>query len=1000
MKHNQHTKTNNFFIKQTKSDWLKSLGERRIKNKFNNIFFDPIYFQNNRKNITHNKGGEWAITHKIKIKNSLTANSEALKILNLGVNSITFINPDNSDLNTLLKNIQIDIIRINFEKVFDVDKFITMFHKFCVKNEINSNNLKGFINCKSLTKDKYYKYKKILPNFQFLKIKTTSFKKKSIQKYIDFKNILFVHNINKNMIEEISFLRSFRINIEQSKNISPFIEAIINTRNSNYHKLIETCSKSITAILGGCDSIIVNSKIRDTLKIQQQLILKYESNLNKVSDSLHGSYLIEEMTNSLLDSKKNNFKLPFENNYWAGPEEIKLKSKYDQNDTEGLTHIKYGVGKPPYLRGPYLTMYCDKKWTIRQYAGFSTAEESNKFYKKNLKAGQSGLSVAFDLPTHRGYDSDHPRVFGDVGKAGVAIDSVEDMEILFNGIDLNNISVSMTMNGAILPIMAFFIVVAKKNGVKLENLRGTIQNDILKEFMVRNTYIYPPNPSMRIVSDIFKYTSKNMPKFNSISVSGYHMLEAGASADLEIAYTLADGLEYVRTGLKAGLDIDDFAPRLSFFWGVGMNFFTEIAKIRAARYLWTELIQEFNPKNPKSLMLRSHCQTSGWSLIAQEPENNITRTTIEAIGAVFAGTQSLHTNAMDEAISLPTNSSAKIARDTQLYLQKETGICNFIDPLGGSHYLETLTDSLIKNARSYINEIEKVGGMSKAIDLGIPKLKIEKSAIQRQSSIDLNKSLIIGLNCFKTKNNKKIKILDINNELVQKKQIKKITNLKKKRNVNKVTKLLDKLTSCCRNNNENLLSIAIEAAELGATLGEISFACEKVFGRYQAKTIMNTGVYEKKHINNKQFMSARKLSDKFELNNGRRPRILAAKLGQDGHDRGIKIIATCFSDIGFDVDIAPLFGTPEEVAKQAVENDVHIVGISSLAGGHKTLIPKLINSINAYGENKIMIVVGGIIPQKDYNFLYKSGVSQIFGPGTIVSQAALEVLKKLTDGIN
>ena len=582
------------------------------------------------------------------------------------------------------------------------------------------------------------------------------------------------------MIEEISFLRSFRINIEQSNNISPFIEAIIDTRNSNYNNLIESCSKSITAILGGCDSIIVNSKIRDTLKIQQQLILKYESNLNKVSDSLHGSYLIEELTNSLLDSEKNNFKLSFENNYWTGPERIKLKNKYNKNDVEGLSHNEYGVGIPPYLRGPYLTMYCDKKWTIRQYAGFSTAEESNKFYKKNLKAGQSGLSVAFDLPTHRGYDSDHLRVFGDVGKAGVAIDSVEDMELLFNGIDLNKISVSMTMNGAILPIMAFFIVVAKKNGVKLKNLRGTIQNDILKEFMVRNTYIYPPNPSMRIVSDIFKYTSKNMPKFNSISVSGYHMLEAGASADLEIAYTLADGLEYVRTGIKAGLNIDDFAPRLSFFWGVGMNFFTEIAKIRAARYLWTELIQEFNPKNPKSLMLRSHCQTSGWSLIAQEPENNITRTTIEAIGAVFAGTQSLHTNAMDEAISLPTNSSAKIARDTQLYLQKETGICNFIDPFGGSYYLETLTDRLIKNARSHINEIEKIGGMSKAIDLGIPKLKIEKSAIQRQSSIDLNKSLIIGLNCFKTKNNKRIKILDIDNELVQKKQIKKITNLKKR----------------------------------------------------------------------------------------------------------------------------------------------------------------------------------------------------------------------------
>ena len=984
------------FAKQTKKDWCKSIKKRDFKIQFKNKIFDPIYFQNEiEKTNTFDKNSNWKITAEIDISSEKKANKEALKLLKMGVNSITFLNFKDHNLEVILKDIQIDIIKLNFKKIKKIDFLVNSLLAIAKKRQINSKKLVGSFYQKKISKKDYNQYIKLLPKFHYIQIDIESFNKKKPTNYYNPKHILFTYQPSSFFLSEIGYLRAFRINFEKKFKISPYIECVIKVKNNKYHSLIESCVKSIGSILGGCNSLIINSKIENKLNIQQQLILKHESFLNKVSDSLNGSFLIEKITQEYTNGYQKKEKLKHRNMSWNASEGIKLKSKYSSNDIKNVKHLDFGAGTPPFLRGPYTTMYCDKKWTIRQYAGFSTAEESNKFYKKNLKAGQSGLSVAFDLPTHRGYDSNHPRVSGDVGKAGVAIDSVEDMERLFDGIDLAKTSVSMTMNGAILPIMAFFIVVAKRKKIALSKISGTIQNDILKEFMVRNTYIYPPKPSMRIVSDIFKYTSKNMPKFNSISVSGYHMLEAGASADLEIAYTLSDGLEYVRTGLQAGLKIDDFAPRLSFFWGVGMNFFTEIAKIRAARILWAEIMQNFQPQNPKSMMLRSHCQTSGWSLIAQNPKNNITRTTIEAIAATIAGTQSLHTNALDEAMSLPTENSAKIARDTQLFLQEQTDICQTIDPFGGSYYLEILTQEILQKAKKHIKEIEKAGGMSKAIEKGIPKLKIEASAIKRQASIDNAKNLIIGLNCFQDNEYGDIEILDINNKLVQKTQIKKLNKIKKNRNEQLVNKYLNKLSKGCLSDKINLLSLAIEAAEKKATLGEISMACEKVFGRYEANTIINSGIYAMEQNKNSQFIIAQKLTEKFKQKYGRRPRILTAKLGQDGHDRGVKIIATSFADIGFDVDIAPLFQTPKEIAKQAIENDVHIIGISSLAGGHKTLIPSLIQQLKVLGNSSIMIIAGGIIPKKDYQYLKNKGVRKIFGPGTIVVEAALDILNEL-----
>ena len=684
---------------------------------------------------------------------------------------------------------------------------------------------------------------------------------------------------------------------------------------------------------------------------------------------------------------------------WLTPEGISIKRKFEAKDLKLATHLDFTAGIPPFLRGPYSTMYILNPWTIRQYAGFSTAEASNAFYLNNLKAGQMGLSVAFDLATHRGYDSDHERVEGDVGKAGVAIDSILDMKILLDQIPLDKISVSMTMNGAVLPILAFYIVAAEEQGVSLAQLSGTIQNDILKEFMVRNTYIYPPAASMRIISDIFQFTAQYMPKFNSISISGYHLQEAGATADIELAYTLADGLEYLRTGIAAGLDIDHFAPRLSFFWAIGMNHFMEIAKMRAGRMLWAKIVKQYNPKDPKSMALRTHCQTSGWSLTAQDPYNNVARTCIEAMAAALGHTQSLHTNALDEAIALPTDFSARIARNTQIYLQEETGITKVVDPWGGSYYIEFLTDQIAQKAWELIQEVEELGGMSKAIEAGLPKMRIEEAAAKKQAKIDAGKDLIIGVNAYQLEEETEIETREVDNSAVRENQIKRLKKLKLERNNAEIKLTLAKLEDAARSNNENLLAIAIEAARKKATLGEISLALENAFGRYRAKMNSISGVYSAEIAMNEDFIKAKELSDKFALLEGRRPRILVAKVGQDGHDRGAKVIATSFADIGFDVDIGPLFQTPSEVAQQAIENDVHIVGISSLAAGHKTLVPHLIRHLTEMGREDIMVVCGGVIPQKDYQFLYNLGVVGIYGPGTIISTAAIDILNKLLDQV-
>ncbi|MGI9543615.1 MAG: methylmalonyl-CoA mutase [Cyclobacteriaceae bacterium] len=687
---------------------------------------------------------------------------------------------------------------------------------------------------------------------------------------------------------------------------------------------------------------------------------------------------------------------------WQTAEQITVPAAFTAKDIAPLKHLGFGAGQPPYLRGPYSTMYVTRPWTIRQYAGFSTATESNAFYRRNLAEGQKGLSVAFDLATHRGYDSDHPRVEGDVGKAGVAIDSVLDMKTLFEGIPLDQMSVSMTMNGAVIPIMAFFIVAAEEQGVSLEQLKGTIQNDILKEFMVRNTYIYPPKPSMRLIADIFAYTADHMPKFNSISVSGYHMLEAGAPSDLELAYTLADGLEYVRTGLSAGLAIDDFAPRISFFWGIGMNHFMEIAKMRAGRLLWAELISQFKPENPKSMALRAHCQTSGWSLTEQDPFNNVTRTYIEAMAAILGHTQSLHTNSLDEALALPTDFSARIARNTQKQIQNDTKVTKVVDPWGGSYYVEFLTDQLVQRARDLIQEVEALGGMAQAIEKGIPKMRIEEASAKRQARIDSGKDTIVGVNKYTTDQPSEIELLEVDNQAVLKSQIEQLQELKAARDQDKVTAALDALTTCAQNkeNNphhqkENLLALAVVAARERATLGEISEAMERVFGRYKAVTRTVSGVYSREAAHNPDFLKARELSDQFAALDGRRPRILVAKMGQDGHDRGAKVIATSFADLGFDVDIGALFQTPEEVALQAAENDVHLVGISSLAAGHKTLIPKLLSKLKELGREDIKVVAGGVIPPNDHAFLYQAGVMDIFAPGTVIARAAQKILQQL-----
>lgn len=678
-------------------------------------------------------------------------------------------------------------------------------------------------------------------------------------------------------------------------------------------------------------------------------------------------------------------------------EGVEVKQKYSQDDLENLEHIGFGAGFAPNLRGPYSTMYVRRPWTIRQYAGFSTAEESNAFYRRNLEAGQKGLSVAFDLATHRGYDSDHERVVGDVGKAGVAIDSVEDMKILFDQIPLGEMSVSMTMNGAVLPIMAFYIVSAEEQGVDKKLLSGTIQNDILKEFMVRNTYIYPPTPSMKIIADIFEYTSKYMPKFNSISISGYHIQEAGGTNDIELAYTLADGLEYVRTGLAAGMDIDKFAPRLSFFWAIGMNHFMEIAKMRAGRMLWAKLLKQFNPKDEKSLALRTHCQTSGWSLTEQDPFNNVARTAVEAMGAALGGTQSLHTNALDEAIALPTDFSARIARNTQIFIQEETKITKTVDPWAGSYYVESLTAEIADRAWALIQEVEELGGMTKAIEAGIPKLRIEEAAARKQARIDSGQDIIVGVNKYRLEKEDPLHILEVDNQTVRKQQIERLNQIKATRDNAKVKECLDKITEAAKTGNGNLLELAVEAARHRATLGEISDAMESVFGRYKAQIRSFSGVYSKEIKNDESFEKAKQLADEFAKKEGRRPRIMIAKMGQDGHDRGAKVVATGYADVGFDVDIGPLFQTPQEAAKQAVENDVHILGVSSLAAGHKTLVPQVIEELKKYGREDIMVIVGGVIPAQDYQYLFDSGAVAVFGPGTKIADAAIKILEVLME---
>ncbi len=684
---------------------------------------------------------------------------------------------------------------------------------------------------------------------------------------------------------------------------------------------------------------------------------------------------------------------------WETSERIPLKGVYTNEDLQGMEHLNYAAGLPPFLHGPYSAMFAMRPWTIRQYAGFSTAEESNAFYRRNLASGQKGLSVAFDLATHRGYDSDHERVVGDVGKAGVAIDSILDMNILFDSIPLDKMSVSMTMNGAVLPVLAFYIVAGLEQGVKLEQLSGTIQNDILKEFMVRNTYIYPPEFSMKIIADIFEYTSKNMPKFNSISISGYHMQEAGATADIELAYTLADGLEYLRAGVDAGMDIDTFAPRLSFFWAIGMNHFMEIAKMRAGRMLWAKMVKQFNPKNPKSLALRTHSQTSGWSLTEQDPYNNVGRTCIEAMGAALGHTQSLHTNALDEAIALPTDFSARIARNTQIYIQDETQICRAVDPWAGSYYVESLTNELVHKAWAHIEEIEKLGGMAKAIESGVPKMRIEEAAARTQAKIDSGKQTIVGVNKYRLEKEDPIDILDIDNSAVRISQIERLKMLRANRNEQEVQAALNAITECVKTKKGNLLELAVDAAQKRATLGEISYACEKIVGRYNAVIRSISGVYSSEAAKDGEFEKAREMANDFAGKEGRQPRIMIAKMGQDGHDRGAKVVATGYADIGFDVDMGPLFQTPAEAAKQAVENDVHVLGVSSLAAGHKTLVPQVIEELKKLGRDDIMVICGGVIPAQDYQYLYDAGAVAIFGPGTSVSKAAIEILSLLLQSI-
>jgi methylmalonyl-CoA mutase len=974
----------------------------------------PVLFKNQKQNLLFPKDWKYKeFIHLFDISKSISSGKEASKG---GAEEVWFISSENlSEAKRKEITLKIESTTLNFCTQLAAS---TLY-----KNEylpfFQNNN---FLMIDGASKSGTTKEGLFTLFLQLCEI-AQEIKQKSDDPELFLRKIILAWHPGKDTIQEIAALHAVRylwhLIIQEYFDlyIPASVHSIIPFEKDFNNSIVKNTTQAVSSICGGCDSFSISFSEQDHYestyrRISRNIsaVLKYESYLDKVVNPLGGSYSIEYFTDfflsetiaelgkagypiSIVPLKISSIKI--KETITHTPENIDLKTNYFKEDFPDFLHTGYSAGIAPYLRGPYASMYLQKPWTIRQYAGFSTAKDSNNFYRNNLAAGQMGLSVAFDLPTHRGYDSDHVRVTGDVGKAGVAIDTVEDMKILFDKIPLDKMSVSMTMNGAVIPIMAFYIVAAEEQGVAPSQLSGTIQNDILKEFLVRNTYIYPPAPSIKIVSDIFRYCSSNMPKFNTISISGYHMHEAGAPADLELAYTLADGLEYVRTGVNAGIAVDDFAPRLSFFWGIGMNFFMEIAKMRAGRFLWATLMKQFNPENEKSLMLRTHCQTSGWSLTSKDPYNNITRTTIEAMAAVIGHTQSLHTNSYDEALALPSEKSAKVARDTQLYLQKESGLCNHIDPMGGSWYVEYLTGQLIEKAWASIEEIESYGGMTKAIESGIPKMRIEEAAARKQAKIDSSSEIIVGVNKFKLTKEDNLALLEVDNNRVIAEQTERLKEIKKSRHQEDVTKALEALTNAANAGTGNLLELSIDAARKRATLGEISYAMEKVFGRHQANSLTVSGVYKMEMTDQKKIQTVLKLTEKFAIENGRRPRMLVAKMGQDGHDRGAKLIASGFSDLGFDIDLGPLFSTPGEVAKQAMENDVHIIGISSLAAGHRTLIPELIECLRKYDRGDILVIVGGIIPEKDYDFLYKAGVAGIYGPGTVLADAAIELLKKL-----
>ncbi len=1034
------------FSVATKADWQKAaqseLGQRKsLDFERDGIAFQPFYDASDVPALIHPlllpSGNAflgpraWYHAPRIAVTDARTANAQALEWLQTGADAIFF------DLHTavepaaLLQHIQWPYCAVYFQLRAESVSFATRLRDFLQQTGFEPTQLTGALFWPSLPSQAvavassfsdYAHFKAlglVLPVGAFAEdmaaplqaLRTLLSTLSGREKNNVANNAAFSLSIDADFFSSLARLRALRLLARTVIGCEPLIHvfspAWVHEKYEPHGNLLKGTTAGMAAIMGGCDALTLEpaqpTALEQRMAINTSLLLREESHLHRTADPLAGSYFVEYYVQKLVDAitQKLGLEPPVTaavppsakaTEAWTSPEGIAIPPHVEPLRF-GLE--KFSAGIAPFLRGPYATMYTVRPWTIRQYAGFSTARESNAFYKRNLAAGQKGLSVAFDLATHRGYDSDHPRVTGDVGKAGVAIDSVLDMKVLFDQIPLDQMSVSMTMNGAVVPIMAFYIVAAEESGVQPQQLTGTIQNDILKEFMVRNTYIYPPGPSMRIVADIFAYCAHHMPKFNSISISGYHMHEAGAPAHIELAYTLADGLEYLKAGVAAGIPIDDFAPRLSFFWGIGMNVCMEVAKMRAARVLWAQVVQRFDPKNPKSLALRTHCQTSGWSLTEQDPYNNVMRTCTEAMAAVLGGTQSLHTNSLDEAIALPTDYSARIARNTQLYLQNETGITSVIDPLGGAYYIEYLTAQLIEKATSLMDEVEQLGGMTKAIEAGIPKMRIEEAAAAKQARIDSGTDVIVGVNQYRTKDETSLELLEVDNAAVRQEQLARLEQLKRSRDSEKVKHALDALTHAAQSGQGNLLALAVEAARARATLGEISEAMEKAFGRYQATIKSISGVYSGAMKQSTEVDEVRKLSDAFAEWDGRRPRILIAKMGQDGHDRGAKVIATGFADLGFDVDIGPLFQTPAEVAKQAVENDVHVIGASSLAGGHKTLIPELVEALNALGRPDIMVVAGGVVPKQDYDFLFAHGVADVFGPGTPVTTSAKAILTKL-----